>query len=494
MRKRIPLIVLILILILVTLFIPKSGLLTSAPSFDGQNNPEMHTNGIPISVAHRTAWRDAPECSILAVYNAIQMGIDVFELDIQLSSDGKLVLFHDSSIDRTVVGRTGSPDSYTLEQLRTMPLEMSQGNSTAHILTSAESQILNSISTYVADCGQAQERGCIYVNTLEDILVLMQKYAPNAMINLDKCDSESKFVASYLLLREYDMLDNVYIKSSLPASTMESWYNAAAIAWNEKHPEDQLTKAEVCSSILYVYVLGDVSTSAISEHLNNNGNLVMVEICIEDDVEDDGMYEIVEPWCKENKVAMFVNTMWSGLCSTKEDTETTWAEMLDRGYTAIQTDQPKELSEYLQAYNNGHNSTDIIEAEHFHLFNYEDYGLKVAEVADLENNKKVTEIKDGDWMRYEKITFQGNENAITLNLCGLNNSGTLSVYLDDQTTPIAELALSASTTYSNLTIFLADKIDAGIHSVTLKVTGLPGTNLLSMDSFTFDTVEFSGSQ
>lgn len=493
MKKRI--LALVMVLVLLVQVLPVSSMAYPMPEFGAQNATEKFENGIPMVVSHRAAWRDAPECSMLAVYNAMQMGVDVFELDIQMTSDGYLVLFHDSTITRTIVDSTGNVSSYTLAELRAMDLEMNQGNSSAHVLTAAEAEVLNSVSTYVADCGESKEGDYIHTNTLEDVLELMKENGPNTMINLDKCNSQEKFVASYLLLREYDMLGNVFIKSSQSAATMASWYAAAAEAWNAKYPEEtQLTAEDVCDSVLYVYVLGTPSTDAISAHLEDNGNLVMVEICIADDEADAGMLETVEPWCKENNVAMFVNTMWSGLCSTKEDNETTWAEMLDRGYTAIQTDQPSEMSEYMQAYNNGHASTDTIEAEHFHLFNYESYGLHVAEEADSNLNKKVTGFHDGDWLRYEKVTFQGGENVITLNMQGTSNEGVLSIYLDDDLEPIAELTLSESTAYSNTTIVLNDEIEAGTHAITLAVTGMPNAGLLSVDSFTFGSAEISGSK
>ena len=57
-------------------------------------------------VAHRGGGMDArktrhPENSIAAVVDAIRLGVEMVELDIQKSSDGEFVIFHDSWLDRS---------------------------------------------------------------------------------------------------------------------------------------------------------------------------------------------------------------------------------------------------------------------------------------------------------------------------------------------------------------------------------------------------------
>ena len=48
-------------------------------------------------VAHRGNWRSsAPENSLAAIDSAIQMKIDIVELDVWKTKDGKLVLMHDN--------------------------------------------------------------------------------------------------------------------------------------------------------------------------------------------------------------------------------------------------------------------------------------------------------------------------------------------------------------------------------------------------------------
>ena len=56
-------------------------------------------------MAHRGDWRNFPENSLEGIESAIQMGVDVVELDVQRTSDGTFILMHDAKLDRTTTGR-----------------------------------------------------------------------------------------------------------------------------------------------------------------------------------------------------------------------------------------------------------------------------------------------------------------------------------------------------------------------------------------------------
>lgn len=55
--------------------------------------------------SHRGDWRNYPENSLPAIRSAIEMGVDIVEIDLALTSDSVLVLCHDRTIDRTTSGR-----------------------------------------------------------------------------------------------------------------------------------------------------------------------------------------------------------------------------------------------------------------------------------------------------------------------------------------------------------------------------------------------------
>lgn len=56
-------------------------------------------------VAHRGDWRNYPENSLEGFQSAINMGVDIIELDIQMTLDSVLVVCHDPKINRTTTGR-----------------------------------------------------------------------------------------------------------------------------------------------------------------------------------------------------------------------------------------------------------------------------------------------------------------------------------------------------------------------------------------------------
>ncbi len=71
----------------------------------------------PLVFAHRGAKRVAPENTLPAFEAAIRLGADGIELDVQYSSDGKLVVFHDLNLDKTSNGK-GRLTSHTFDDLR----------------------------------------------------------------------------------------------------------------------------------------------------------------------------------------------------------------------------------------------------------------------------------------------------------------------------------------------------------------------------------------
>lgn len=72
--------------------------------------------------AHRGAHLEAPENSMAAFRKAIEMGIDIIELDVRCTKDGVLVLMHDKTVDRTTDGK-GLVNSFTFEEIRRLHLK-----------------------------------------------------------------------------------------------------------------------------------------------------------------------------------------------------------------------------------------------------------------------------------------------------------------------------------------------------------------------------------
>ena len=76
-----------------------------------------------LMAAHRGLYekdQTVPENSLEAFRRAAEYGCGV-ELDVQLSEDGAVVVFHDDTVDR-MTAEKGRVDSFTLEELQAMPL------------------------------------------------------------------------------------------------------------------------------------------------------------------------------------------------------------------------------------------------------------------------------------------------------------------------------------------------------------------------------------
>lgn len=88
--------------------------------------------GDPVAVfAHRGGYHcekmdNIPENSIPNVEKAISMGFDGYETDLWVTADGKFIIHHDDTLDRTTTG-TGSVTALTLQQLRKLNLKYPSG-------------------------------------------------------------------------------------------------------------------------------------------------------------------------------------------------------------------------------------------------------------------------------------------------------------------------------------------------------------------------------
>lgn len=70
-------------------------------------------------ISHRGEHLKHPENTLPAFQAAIDAGADYFELDVRTTSDGKFVLMHDSTLDRTTNG-TGEVYKHTFDEIRAL--------------------------------------------------------------------------------------------------------------------------------------------------------------------------------------------------------------------------------------------------------------------------------------------------------------------------------------------------------------------------------------
>ncbi|MBA2299884.1 MAG: glycerophosphodiester phosphodiesterase, partial [Chloroflexi bacterium] len=84
-----------------------------------RRDPRPWRREAPLAVAHRGQRATFPEQTLEAYRAAIDLGADGIEVDVQMSSDGELVMVHDLTLDRTTDGHgpVAAADWRTLRRL-----------------------------------------------------------------------------------------------------------------------------------------------------------------------------------------------------------------------------------------------------------------------------------------------------------------------------------------------------------------------------------------
>lgn len=143
----------------------------------------------PLVIAHRGGKGLWPENSLFAFERASDLGVDMLEMDLHLSSDGELVVIHDRTLNRTTNG---------------------QGRVAEHSL--AQLQALDAAYNWTADGGQSYPyRGQgIRIPTLTEVL---QRFPDAAKVIEIKVPDVGMEAALCETLRTHQQLDRVIVGS-----------------------------------------------------------------------------------------------------------------------------------------------------------------------------------------------------------------------------------------------------------------------------------------
>ncbi|WP_219126449.1 glycerophosphodiester phosphodiesterase family protein [Mucilaginibacter sp. 21P] len=252
--------------------------------------------------AHRGDWRNNPENSLRGFVSAAAMGVDIVELDLNLTKDGVLVIMHDQTIDRTTNGK-GKPSDYTLEEIKKFGLKNGLGRVTR-----------NTIPTFK-----------------EVMLALKGK---PVKVNLDK--SYAYYREAYAVLKETGTLNQAIFKAEVAYPILKARYGT------------------LIDSIVYMPVVNLDRPDArmvINEYLKN-----MKPWAFEMNFKSD-----TSSILKDNKfitqtgAKVWLNSLWASLNAGHDDdlaveegnTKDSWDWLLAHGATVLQTDRPKELMQHL---------------------------------------------------------------------------------------------------------------------------------------------------
>lgn len=262
----------------------------------------LSTDKSVLVVAHRGDWRNAPENSLQAAKNCIDMGIDMIEIDLKKTKDGQLVLLHDKTINRTMNGK-GKPEDYTLSELRKLRLKTGAGYKTRHTIP-----------------------------TFEDLMNLCKG---KIMVNVDK--GYDYFKEAYAIMQKTGTVDQCIMKANLPYERVKR------------------ENGEVLDKMIFMPV---INLDADSAETMINGYLSKMkpkafELVFSKDSPD--ILRLIQK-VKNSGAKIFINTMWPELCGGHDDDRAvelhqpkeSWGWVVEKGAKLIQTDRPQLLLDYLK--------------------------------------------------------------------------------------------------------------------------------------------------
>ena len=255
-----------------------------------------------IVVAHRADWRNFPENSLEAIQSAIEMGVDMLEIDVQRTKDGVLILMHDHNLDRTTTGSGNIADT-NWEDIAKLNLKDHQGN----------------VTTYK-------------VPKLEDALLACKD---RIMINLDKADRY--FDEVFAMLERTGTTNLIIMKGGQPANEVKEKFG------------------KYLEKVIYMPVVNidkPESEQAIYDFLNDLKPLAF-ELCWNNPESE--VPAKMEKALKGRSLIWY-NTLWDWLCAghnddkAVDDPDGTWGYMIDTlGARILQTDRPQLMIEYLRS-------------------------------------------------------------------------------------------------------------------------------------------------
>lgn len=281
---------------------------TSAPQQAGSRAEELRNRILEgktdkvLVVAHRGDWRYAPENSIAAIEHSIAVGVDVVELDLQMTKDSVLIVMHDGTLNRTTTGK-GNVRDWTLDSIKTLKLKNGAGIHTKHS-----------------------------VPTLEEALLAAKG---KVLINLDKAD------------RYFDMVVPVLEKTGTTKQI---------IMKGGKSAEDVLSLYGIyLDEILYMPIVNLYKDNSreLMEGYMSDLKPCAYELVYKTDDELDYPLELRNEL--KGKALIWYNTLWDTLCGGHDDDlalenpDAAYGFLIDKlGAAIIQTDRAEYLLNYLR--------------------------------------------------------------------------------------------------------------------------------------------------
>lgn len=255
-------------------------------------------------VAHRADWRNFPENSLEAIQSAIEMGVDIVELDVQRTKDGVLMMMHDHNLDRTTTGK-GNIEETEWEYISKLNLKDYKGEITDY-----------------------------KVPTLEQVLLLCKG---RIMINLDKADRY--FDEVFTLLEKTGTTDLIIMKGNLPANEVKQKYGKylTKVIYMPKVRINEIESEQIIQECLDI-----LKPVAFEFGYDNEKSPIPVKM----------------KTALKGKALKWYNTLWGSQSANHhddlalKDPDGIYGFLIDSlGARILQTDRPQFMLEYLRSRN-----------------------------------------------------------------------------------------------------------------------------------------------
>jgi glycerophosphoryl diester phosphodiesterase len=164
-----------------------------------------------LNIAHQGGEDEFPSNTLYAFKRSVKAGADMLELDVGATKDGKVVVSHDTTLDRTTSGR-GTIESHTLKQLRKLDgaYWFSKGGDDAYSHDRKRSAYkLRGIATGKRKPPKGYTRADFRVPTLHEVM----KAFPRTPINIE-IKGRTKAEADAEYLRNAELLAGLLGKSA----------------------------------------------------------------------------------------------------------------------------------------------------------------------------------------------------------------------------------------------------------------------------------------
>ncbi|WP_159978908.1 MULTISPECIES: glycerophosphodiester phosphodiesterase family protein [unclassified Novosphingobium] len=259
-------------------------------------------DGSVMVVAHRGCWHDTSENSVDAIKACIKAGIDMVELDVRASRDGKLMLMHDPALQRMTDG-VGKVEDLDWAQLRKLRLREGRGDGTP----------------------LSKRR----IPTLKQAL---RAAKDKILINVD-----AKAPLSAAVLAQVDaagMRAQVLFKAEAPVATI-----LAAAPWAASVRFQPILRQP------YIHTDPAAAIAAYD---------TLRPVSYEIDVKDEAFTALVAPIVHTRCARYWIDGLAGRAFDDREavaDPDLVWGKLIALGVDAVQTDEPIALKTYLQRTN-----------------------------------------------------------------------------------------------------------------------------------------------